>query len=94
MLIFFPLFFSCLRFVLYARMICLSLRFVLLLFVNENGDCGCGMVIVVKCFWVFTLIKPKMFTVNLLELWVFKWVIFELCLDFEKFTIGLDEKFD
>ena len=39
-----------------------------------------------------------MFTVNLLELWVFKWVIFgvifELCLDSEKFSIGLGEKFD
>ena len=70
----------------------------LLLFVNGNGDCGCEMVIVVKCFWVFTLIKPEMFTVNLLELWVFKWVIFgvifELCLDSEKFSIGLGEKFD
>ena len=27
----------------------------LLLFVNENGDCDCGMVIVVKCFWVSVL---------------------------------------
>ena len=27
----------------------------LLLFVNGNGDCGCGMVIVVKCFWVSVL---------------------------------------
>ena len=55
MLIFFSIFFPCLRFVLCGRMICLSLRFVLLLFVNGNGDCGCGMVIVVKCFWVSVL---------------------------------------
>ena len=36
--------------------------------------------------------------INLLELWVFKWVIFgvifELCLDSEKFLFGLGEKFD
>ena len=59
-------FFSCLGFVLCGGTICLSceshietvlilyrlfwMRAVLLLFVNWNGGCGCGMVIVIA-FW-------------------------------------------